>query len=101
MSSTLDRNLTKSKNEAEELLQRVERLIKTIQVTQITPEEKNIFSIEFSKLANDVTSLNETVLNSIINDNVDLESFVIAPERLSKIDLCTKLQSEYLNININ
>lgn len=90
MSSTLDRNLTKSKNEAEELMQRVERLISTIQIAQITPEEKNIFSIEFSKLANDVTSLNETVLNSIVNDNVDLESFVIAPERLGKIDLCKK-----------
>lgn len=87
-SSGLDRNLTKTKNEAEELLARINELMHKIEHSDIIPSEKSIFANDFSNLTNDVASLNETILNSITNDNVDLESFVVAPERLSVIETC-------------
>jgi len=91
MTQSLDRSLIKIKNEAEDLGRRIESLIGNVERQEITLNEKSVFSNDFSKLANDVSSLNETVLNCIINDNVDLESFVIAPEKLSTIEVLNSL----------
>lgn len=87
MTQSLERSLLKIKNEAGDLEGRIERLIGTIERQEITLQEKSVFSNDFSKLANDVSSLNETILNSITNDNVDLESFVVAPEKLTAIEI--------------
>ena len=88
MSQPLDRTLNKAKNEGEELLHRVSGLMTAIEYSDITLDQKRIFANEFSKLVNDVATLNEIILNTITNDNIDLESYVIAPERLGAIEAC-------------
>jgi len=90
MTQSLDRSLIKIKNEAEDLARRIESLTGVVERQEITLQEKSVFSNDFSKLANDVSSLNETVLNCIINDNVDLESYVVAPEKLATMEVCKK-----------
>lgn len=92
MSGALERSLNKAKNEGEELKHRIQGLIHTIEFSDITLKDKSVFSNEFSKLSNDVATLNEIILNTIVHDHVDLESYVIAPERISDIATCKILE---------
>ena len=85
MSAPLDRSLLSIKNECEELMHRISEMMRVVEVSDITSNEKSVFSNDFSKLANDIASLNESILNASTQDNVDLESYVVAPDRLSGI----------------
>jgi len=88
MSGPLDRSLNRVKNEGEELKHRIEGLIHAVEFSDITLEQKSIFANEFSKLTSDVATFNEIISNTITNENIDLESYVIAPERISEIGTC-------------
>ncbi len=85
MSIPLERSLNKIKTEGEEVIRRISDLSHNLEYSDITLQQKSLFSKEFSKLANDVTTLNEIILNTITHDNVDLESYVVAPDRIADL----------------